>query len=151
MAVIASAFDLPTGRILALDLGRARHGVAVCDQTGTLATPVAALRRHSTRAADFAEVQALVKREQAVGVLVGLPLHGREGVGAQARWVLRYGGRMSSVLSVPVAFWDESLSSHDVAALVRRHAGESLDAAAAALILQDFLEARRLHQRSGDA
>ena len=151
MAILRSPFDLPPGRLLALDLGQMRHGVAVCDLTGTLATPLTVLRRHDTRAADFAELQALVNREQAKGVLVGLPLQGQVKAGAQARWVLRYAGRLAGVLSVPVAFWDESLSSHDAAALVRTRAGEPLDAAAAALILQDFLEARRAQLPSGDA
>jgi putative Holliday junction resolvase len=150
MAVISSPFDLPIGRLLALDLGQVRHGVAVCDQTGTLATPLTVLRRHDTRAADFIEVQALVDRHRAEGVLVGLPLqtHGRSG--GQARWVVRYAGRLAGILSVPVAFWDESLSSHDAAALVGARPGESLDAAAAALILQDFLEARRLKHDTED-
>jgi len=151
MAVLGSPFDLPPGRLLALDLGQVRHGVAVCDQTGTLATPLTVLRRHDTRAEDFAELKTLVNREQAKGVLVGLPLQGQVEAGAQARWVLRYAGRLAGVLSVPIAFWDESLSSHDAAALVRTRAGEPLDAVAAALILQDFLEARRAKLMSGDA
>ena len=48
--------------------------MAVCDQTGTLATPLTVLRRHDTRVEDFAELQALVNRERAEGVLVGLPV-----------------------------------------------------------------------------
>ena len=151
MAILRSPFDLPPGRLLALDLGQMRHGVAVCDLTGTLATPLTVLRRHDTRAKDFAELQGLVNREQAKGVLVGLPLQGQVEAGGQARWVLRYAGRLAGALSVPVAFWDESLSSHDAAALVRTRAREPLDAAAAALILQDFLEARRVQLVSGVA
>jgi putative holliday junction resolvase len=144
MAVISSPFDLPTGRLLALDLGQARHGVAVCDQTGTLATPLTILRRHCTRSADFIEIQALVDRHAAKGVLVGLPLQTQDHPAGQARWVQRYAGRLASMLSVPVAFWDESLSSHEAASLMRRHPREPLDDVAAALVLQDFLEARRL-------
>ena len=150
MGVLSSPFDLPIGRLLALDLGQARHGVAVCDATGTLATPLTIVRRHGTRLADFAELQALVDREQARGVLVGLPLQGQAEVRAQARWVVRYAGRLAGALSVPVAFWDESLSSRDAAALVRGRSGEPLDDAAAALILQDFLEARRLQLKAED-
>jgi putative Holliday junction resolvase len=150
MAGISSPFELPVGRLLALDLGQARHGVAVCDQTGTLATPLTVLRRHETRAADFIELQALVDREQAKGVLVGLPLQGSGSAGEQARWVLRYAGRLAGALSVPVAFWDESLSSHDAAALIRSRSREPFDDVAAALILQDFLEARRLQLYAED-
>jgi putative holliday junction resolvase len=108
------------------------------------------MRRHETRSADFKELQALVDREQVKGVLVGLPLQERGNEVGQARWVLRYAGRLAGALSVPLAFWDESLSSHDAAILVSPHSRESLDAIAAALILQDFLEARRLQLRAED-
>jgi putative holliday junction resolvase len=148
MAVISSPFDLPLGRLLALDLGQARHGVAVCDPTGILATPLAVLRRHDTRTEDFVELQAVVVREQAGGVLVGLPLQESGEPGGQGRWVLRYAGRMAGSLSVPVAFWDESLSTYDAAVLVRSRTRGPIDAAAAALFLQDFLEARRLYQQA---
>jgi putative Holliday junction resolvase len=147
--VIVSSFDLPPGRLLALDLGRARHGVAVCDETGTVATPLGTIRRRATRAEDFAEVAGLVARERAVGVLVGLPLDSRGEEGQQARWVRRYAGRLAAVLSVPVAFWDESYSSADAGRLVRASGGRTpLDAAAAAVVLQEFLEARRTRELS---
>jgi putative pre-16S rRNA nuclease len=143
MAVLESAFEMPIGRLLGLDLGRARHGVAVCDETGTLATPLAVLRRHSTRKEDFIELHGLVEEEQAVGVIIGLPSLGSGMEGAQERWTLRYGRRLAGALPVPVAFWDESLSTYDAAAMVSHRRGASLDAVAAALILQDFLDARR--------
>jgi putative Holliday junction resolvase len=155
MSILDSAHHLPTGRLLALDLGQARTGVAVCDALGTLATPLGVLRRHPTRAEDFAEIAAWIARERAVGVLVGMPL-GSGGdtaagdaaagavAGAQARWVRRYAGRLAGALTVPVAFWDESFSTEDAERLVRESGGRTpVDAAAAAVILRDFLEARR--------
>jgi putative Holliday junction resolvase len=149
MAVFGSALDLPAGRLLALDLGMARHGVAVCDETNTVATPLAVVRRHATRAEDFAELQALVNRERVTGVLIGLPVQESGWAEGQARWVLRYGRRLAGTLSVPVAFWDESCSSHDAGVLIRSRRREPLDAVAAALILMDFLEARRDRPSSG--
>ncbi len=124
--------------------------MAVCDELGSLATPLGVLRRHPTRAEDFAEIAAWVARERAVGVLVGMPL-GSAGeaaadaaAGAQARWVRRYAGRLAGALTVPVAFWDESFSTADAERLVRESGGRTpVDAAAAAVILSDFLEARR--------
>lgn len=144
MTILPSPFDLPPGRLLALDLGQARTGVAVCDENGWLATPLAVLPRQRTRAADFAAIAALVARERACGVLIGLPVAGGEAEGTQARWVRRYAGRLAAALPVPVAFWDESLSSHEAARL----AGEGRvradrDAVAAAIILTEYLEARR--------
>jgi putative Holliday junction resolvase len=165
VALLASAFDLPAGRLLALDLGQARTGVAVCDEMGMLATPLTVLRRHATRVADFAEIVQLVRRERAVGVLMGLPVNERPGSGAradaskddsatadegpQARWARRYGGRLARALPVPAAFWDETFSTAEAARLAAesgaRGAGErkDIDALAAAVILGDFLEARR--------
>lgn len=142
--ILDSPFDLPTGRLLALDLGQARHGAAVCDETGLLATPLAVIGRHATRAADFAEIAALVSHERVVGVLIGLPLDSQGQEGQQARWAQRYAGRLAGALAVPVAFWDESYSTADAARLVRESGGRTpLDAAAAAVILQGFLEARK--------
>lgn len=149
MPVLPVPFDLPLGRLLALDLGQARIGVAVCDEAGLLASPLTVIRRHATRAEDFAEIAALVQREKAAGVLVGLPAAGGRDTedtdeGAQARWVVRYAGRLAGALAVPVAFWDETLTSVDAAELLRRGGSKvGIDAAAAALILADYLESRR--------
>jgi putative Holliday junction resolvase len=145
VAVIEHASDLPHGRLLALDLGQARHGVAVCDEAGILASPLTTLRRAETRARDFAAIAALAAEERAVGVLVGMPASGGEDASAQARWVRRYAGRLAGALLIPVAFWDETLSTADAGRLMQG-ARAGMDAVAAALILQDFLEARRVRQ-----
>ncbi len=140
MAILPAPFDLPQGRLLGLDLGQARIGVAVCDEEGLLATPLTVVRRHATRAEDFAAIAELVRRERAVGVVVGMP--GTES--EQARWTRRYAGRLAGSLGVPLAFWDETLTSVDAAGLLREAGGRTgIDAAAAALILGDYLEARR--------
>ena len=155
MSILPSAFDLPAGRLLALDLGQARIGAAVCDEAGLLATPLTVIRRHATRAEDFAAIADLVRRERAVGVLVGMPFADAsapgpddEGApaaeGGQARWTRRYAGRLAGNLDVPVAFWDETLTSVDAAEMLHQARGRTgIDAAAATLILADFLEARR--------
>ncbi len=153
MSILPSAFDLPAGRLLALDLGQARIGVAVCDEAGMLASPLDVVRRHATRAEDFAAIADLVRRERAVGVLVGMPgadagEPGAEGAveasGSQARWTRRYAGRLAGSLDVPVAFWDETLSSVDAAERLAEAGGRTgIDAAAAALILADFLDSSK--------
>ena len=144
MAILSSPFDLPPGRLLALDLGQVRTGVAVCDASGILATPLVVLRRHATRAEDHAEIASLSAREKVVGVVVGLPLASPVEEGAQARWARRYAGRLACALPVPLAFWDESMSSLEADRLIDEGSGRTpRDAAAAAVILQEFLEARR--------
>lgn len=153
MAILAEALHLPKGRLLALDLGQARIGVAVCDESGLLASPVAVLRRRPTRAEDFAEIAAIVRREGVVGVLIGLPRAGGSDdpdavEGPQARWTRRYAGRLAGALPVPLAFWDETLTSVDAAGLLREGGGKAgIDATAAALILADYLETRRKKAR----
>jgi putative holliday junction resolvase len=148
VALLSSPFDLPPGRLLALDLGQARTGAAVCDAEGILATPLTVLRRHATRAEDYAEIASLIAREKAVGVVVGLPLASLGEEGPQARWARRYAGRLAGALAVPVAFWDESYSSADADQLISEGSGRTpRDAAAAAVILQAFLEARRCVSR----
>jgi len=149
MALIASPLDLPPGRLLALDLGQARHGAATCDEAGILATPLQVIPRARTRAQDFAVIAELVRRERTTGVLVGLPGGNTETSSAQARWVRRYAGRLAGALDVPVAFWDETLSTVDAARLLADVGGRTqLDAAAAAIFLQDFLDVRRLRLSS---
>lgn len=150
MAILSSPFDLPDGRLLGLDLGLVRIGVAVCDEAGLLASPLTVIRRHATRVEDFEAIQDLLRRQRAVGVLVGMPANDEPAdaaataSGSQARWTQRYAGRLAGSIDVPVAFWDETLSSVDAAGLLREAGGRTgIDAAAATLILADFLEARR--------
>jgi putative holliday junction resolvase len=143
MSILKSAFDLPAGRLLALDLGRVRIGVAVSDEQGILATPLIVVQRRS-RAEDFAVLAELVRRERVIAVLAGLPLDSQGEVGPQAQLARRYGGRLAVTLPVPLAFWDESYSSIDAAELLRQSGGRvPIDAAAAAVILTSFMEARR--------
>ncbi len=144
MPILKNAFDLPAGRLLALDIGEVRIGVAACDELGILATPVTVLRRSGTPAADFAVIVKVAAQQRVTGVLVGLPLDSQGNTGPQARRVRRYAGKLMAALALPIAFWDESYSTVDASGLLR--AGRSrtgVDAAAAAVILGDFLEARR--------
>ncbi len=144
MPLLKSPFDLPAGRLLALDVGNVRVGVAVCDELGILATPLTVLRRASERTADFAALAKLAEEQRAGGILVGLPMASQGELGPQARRVRRYASYMAQVLALPVAFWDESYSTVDAAGLLRSGRGHTaIDAAAAAVILRDFLEARR--------
>ncbi len=101
---------------------------------------------------DYAEIVELAARERVAGVLVGLPVNdgasggdmSRGDVPQQARWVRRYAGRLAASLPVPVAFWDETLSTVDALARLAEGSGRTpVDAAAAAVLLDDFLAARR--------
>jgi putative Holliday junction resolvase len=135
-------------RLLALDVGDVRIGVALSDETGTLASGLVTLRSAGPRR-DVQAVAALV-REHGVGeVVVGLPLRLDGSRGPRAERVSGFVERLRRVLRVPVVTRDERLTSvaadeRLAEAGVRRHERKArLDQAAAALILQELLDERR--------
>ncbi len=136
------------GRILALDLGEKRIGVALSDEMQLIARSVAVIAR-SSRAADFEQIASIAREHGATSLLVGLPveLDGQEG--ALAAWVRDYSAALGQHLGLEVTLWDESFSSKQASASMRargvraREQKEWIDAVAAAFILQDYLDARR--------
>jgi len=136
---------VPRGRSLCLDAGERRIGVALSDAKGWLASPLVVLERRAAER-DFARIAALVREHGAERVVVGLPrsLDGR--LGPQARRVRRWATRLQSHLPVPIVYWDERYSTAEAerrlaAVPARRRPG--IDAAAAAVILQDYLDSDR--------
>lgn len=131
--------------ILALDVGEARIGVALSDPSATLATPRGVIRRHSNAQA-LAAVARLVAETAAELVVVGLPLSLDGGLYEQARRVQRFGERLRSQVGVPVVYQDERLSTVTAAEALRaagvrpERIKERIDAAAAAVILQNYLD-----------
>ena len=130
-------------RVLALDYGSKRTGVAVSDPTGTVVRPLTVV---SGAASDdgLQQIRRLVADHQAGLVVVGLPvsLDGTEH--AQARVVRSFVGRLRVALDVPVVLYDERFTT----AIAQSKGGrKELDARAAAQILHDYLAAGR----SGDA
>jgi len=139
-------------KLLALDVGERRIGVAVSDETGLIATPLTTIRRAS-KVEDFARIAALIREQRAGGVVIGHPLNRDGSAGPQARRVEKYAQALELALQgegldAPVILWDEYLSTWQAEEALAgagprskaRRAG--LDAAAAAIILRDYLEAR---------
>jgi putative Holliday junction resolvase len=126
-------------KVLALDYGAARTGVAVSDATGTLARPLEVVERAGGEAG-LARVAELVRDEGAELVVVGLPLTLRGEQGAQARETERFVARLRDVVDVPVETYDERFTT----ALAGRSGGASAaeDARAAAHLLEGFLARR---------
>jgi len=137
--------DLPSSkRVMALDIGERRIGVAVSDPSGTLARPHAVIQRRS-KVMDFAAVARLVAELEVERVVVGLPLSLNGEIGPQARRVTRYAQALAQALEVPVELYDERYSTVTADALLAesgRKRRVPIDAAAAAVILQDYLESR---------
>jgi putative Holliday junction resolvase len=135
-------------RVLAFDPGRRRIGVAVSDELGLLARPVAIVQRRSTRQ-DRDRLAALIDELQPAQLLVGLPLLPSGAAGEQAAYSRRFGAWLETEFELPVVYWNESYSSVEAAERrrTRGRAGRGgwshLDADAAAIILQSYLDSRR--------
>lgn len=138
------------GKILALDVGDARVGVATCDPLGLTVRPLRTVPRRSRRE-DFATLAEIFAAEEADFVLCGLPLNLDGSDSPQTGKVRNFAERFARALRVirgepvPVIFWDERLSSFAadewIAAEGDAPAGQ--DAVAAAVILRSFLDAQR--------
>jgi len=134
-------------RLLALDLGERRIGVAISDPTQTVARPLTFIVRAS-RQADFEAIARLVTENEVERVIVGLPLSLDGSEGPQARQTRRYAERLAGALTVPIEFWDERYSTLAAAEILkgkrkrRRRGRGELDATAAAVFLQSCLDAR---------
>jgi putative holliday junction resolvase len=143
----------PSGRVLTLDLGEKRIGVALSDEARLFARSLLVFKRGS-RAADFARIGQLVAEYQVNLILIGLPIR-LDGVeGSKAAWVRDYGTALTRELRIATEYWDESLSTVNAEASLaargesRRKRSGRLDAVAAAMILQDFLDSRLDHGRN---
>ncbi|MBV8983650.1 MAG: Holliday junction resolvase RuvX [Acidimicrobiia bacterium] len=135
---------MPSGRVLGLDLGTRRIGVAV--SAGTIATPHSVLERSRDRATDHAAIAALVDEVGAERVVVGLPLSLDGKMGPAATAAAEEAAALGDVLAVPVETYDErlttvtadrSLSSLGLKGQARRRV---VDKVAAAVILQAWLD-----------
>lgn len=129
-------------RVLALDFGEARCGVAVSDPTGTLATPLAAVDRPDTKRG-FARLRGLVREYDPDRVVVGLPLTLAGEEGPQAQRTRAFSDRLAERIDVPVVLHDERLTTRQAL----RDGARDVDSRAAAHLLDGYL-ARGLAARS---
>lgn len=137
--------------MIGLDVGQARIGVAICDELEMMATPYTLIRRKSTALAIEA-IARVVNERRAEQVVIGLPVSFDGQLHQQARSVLAFGDRLRGHLDVPIVYADETLSTVRAEEALRA-AGvrpdrirERIDAAAAAVILQEYLDLR--HQQA---
>ena len=123
-------------RVLALDYGAARTGVAISDPTGTIARPLGVVE-HAATPAGLASIGALVAREEAERVVVGLPLTLRGERGSQAEETEVFVRALREAISVPVETYDERFTT----SLASKDGGDAPeDARAAAHLLEGYLE-----------
>jgi putative holliday junction resolvase len=126
-------------RVLALDHGAARCGVAVCDPSGTVVTPLAVIDRPDTRKG-LARVRAAIAEQAAGRVVVGLPLSLSDGDSDQTRAARAFAERLQAQVDVPVELYDERFTT----AIAARTGGSAAeDSRAAAVLLEDWLHRGR--------
>jgi putative Holliday junction resolvase len=133
------------GKVLAIDLGEKRIGLAICDETRTIAAGYEVLRRKSRRE-DFEHYAKIIEAEAITLIVMGLPitLDGEEG--QRATWVRDYAAELRETIPVPLEFWDERFSTKQAKASLQargkrgKQIKDRVDAVAAAFILQDYLD-----------
>jgi putative Holliday junction resolvase len=132
-------------RILGLDYGRKRIGVAICDEMGVVARSLLAIER-KTIEKDMAAIQRLAEEFDVEKVVIGYPLtlDGKEGI--QCERVSKFAEMIEERLSLPVVKWDESLSTKEAEDILieadtgRKKRRKRVDKLAAAIILQRYLD-----------
>jgi putative Holliday junction resolvase len=150
---------------LALDVGDARIGVAISDATGFLASPFTTLHVSHDEAQTWSAIQRLIEETGAEGLVVGLPISLDGNIHSQGKNVLAFADRLKEHITIPITFWDERLSTVEAERLLverggtepakrkgaasgrkqsrskRRRKQQEVDALAAAVILQEYLDA----------
>ena len=127
----------PSGRVVALDYGSARGGVAVSDPTGTLATPLDAVLRPGTRRG-FNRLLAVIRAHEPAVVVVGLPVSLSGADTAQTREARAFAERLQAFVDAPVELYDERFTTR----LAQQRPGTAPeDSRAAAVLLEDWLKA----------
>ncbi|MGZ8392378.1 MAG: Holliday junction resolvase RuvX [Gemmatimonadales bacterium] len=138
----------PEGRILALDWGELRIGLALSDETQVLATPLETLQRREGKRLPMPRLLELVALHQPVGVVVGLPLSLEGTEGDSAISAREMATTVTRRTGLPLELWDERMSTARALAAIREQGGSTrgrkadVDALAAAVLLQHFLDAR---------
>ncbi len=133
-------------RVMALDLGSKRIGIAVSDRSGTIASPLTVLQRSGRIALDHERIKALIAEEDVVLLVVGLPLSMNGSVGTAAKAAIAECSQLATVVGVPVETLDERMTTvtadrmlieSGLRAPARR---KVIDKVAAAVILQTWLD-----------
>ena len=138
----------PGRRLIGIDLGTRTIGLAVSDVTRTVGSPHVTIRR-TKFGKDAAELLALCRENDVGGLILGLPVNMDGSDGPRAQATRAFAGNLGKLTDIPIAFWDERLSTSAVTRALleadasRKRRGEVVDKMAAAYILQGALERMR--------
>lgn len=145
----------PTGRVLAVDWGQVRIGLAVTDEAQLIASPMETLVRRKGKRFPMPRFLALLETFRPAGIVVGLPLTAEGAEGTEAAAARDLAGLISTRTGLPVELWDERMSTARALATVRELGGTTrgrkgdVDSMAASVMLQGWLEARRGSDSAG--
>jgi putative Holliday junction resolvase len=141
------------GRLLAIDPGEKRIGLAISDPAQTVAQPLATLTRRAGRRFPVRALREHIEAQQVVGVVIGLPLDEKGGEGEAAQAARKIGEEIRQQTGLAVTYLDERMSTAQALKVARameakpRRHPERVDRIAAAILLQNFLDSRRSHRR----
>jgi putative holliday junction resolvase len=144
---IYNSFMSFPGRILAIDYGSRRMGLAVSDLLGITAQGLETLERKNKRR-DFARLERVLREYQVIEIVLGNPLRMSGEEGAQSQKVAEFADELRKKFQVPVHLWDERLTSAEANRVLReaelsiKKRAQAVDRMAAVLILQSFLQSR---------
>lgn len=137
-----------TGRVLGVDWGERRIGLALSDETRTIARPLTTLTRRAGKRFPMRQLLAACAEHRVAAIVVGLPLDEQGEEGAAAAAARAVAADIADRTALPVTLWDERLTTARALRTVRELGGSTrdrkgdVDALAAALILQHYLDAR---------
>ncbi len=138
------------GRILAIDYGARRMGLAVSDPLGITAQGIETLQRKNKRN-DFFRLGQIIRGYDVREIVLGNPLRMSGAEGTQSEKVAQFAEELRQKFSLPVHLWDERLTSAEANRVLReselsiQKRAQAVDRMAAVLILQSFLQARSIH------
>jgi putative holliday junction resolvase len=138
------------GRILAIDYGSRRMGLAVSDALGITAQGIETLERKNKRA-DFGRLERIIREYQVCEIVLGNPLRMSGQEGTQSQKVAEFAEELRQRFELPVHLWDERLTSAEANRLLRenevslKRRTQAVDRMAAVLILQSFMQARGIN------
>jgi len=139
----------PPGRLLGVDWGEKRIGIALSDESRSIAQPLTTLTRRSGKRFPMRDLMALATQHAVTGVVVGLPLEADGSDGEPAAAARALAADIGRVAALPVTLWDERMSTARALHTVQELGGSTrgrkadVDALAATILLQHYLDANR--------
>jgi putative holliday junction resolvase len=139
-----------TAKILAIDYGRRRIGLAISDELGLTAQPLATMDRKNRRA-DLRRLRDLARKNQVRAILIGSPVHLNGRASEMAEEAARFAVRVRKELGLPVEMRDERLTSWEAEQMAKELGIEkkaNIDSLAAAILLREYLDDAQKSKRS---